>query len=124
MKLANNFLSATALVATSEAVAFGRSVGLDPATMLEVLNASSGRNSATSDKFPNHVLNERFASGFTNSLMTKDVRLYLDAAEELGVASRIASITAAVWANFAAMEPGADFTRMSLFVEGGEPSEG
>ena len=38
MKLANNFLSATALVATSEAVAFGVSEGLDMATMLEVLN--------------------------------------------------------------------------------------
>ena len=79
MKLANNFLSATALAATSEAIAFGVSEGLDMATMLEVLNASSGRSAATADKFPNHVLTGRYASGFTNSLMVKDVQLYLRA---------------------------------------------
>ena len=50
LKLANNFLSATSLAATSEAVAFGLSAGLDLITMLDVLNESSGRNSATSDK--------------------------------------------------------------------------
>jgi 3-hydroxyisobutyrate dehydrogenase-like beta-hydroxyacid dehydrogenase len=124
MKLANNFLSATALAATSEAIAFGRSVGLDLATMLDVLNASSGRNTATSDKFPKNVLNERYASGFSNSLMTKDVRLYLEAAEEHGVASAIASTTASVWGSFAAMDPGADFTRMFPFVEGSRRSGG
>src|SRR5262249_53048721 len=73
MKLANNFLSATALAATSEAVAFGVAEGLDMATMLEVLNGASGRSAASSDKFPNHVLTGRYASGFTNSLMAKDV---------------------------------------------------
>ena len=79
MKLANNFLSATALAATSEAIAFGVAEGLDMAVMLEVLNGSSGRSAATSDKFPNHVLTGRYASGFTNALMAKDVQLYLAA---------------------------------------------
>jgi 3-hydroxyisobutyrate dehydrogenase-like beta-hydroxyacid dehydrogenase len=55
LKLANNFLSATALAATSEAVAFATSVGLDMATVLDVLNVSSGRSTASSDKFVNHV---------------------------------------------------------------------
>ena len=82
MKLANNFLSATTLAATSEAVAFGMSEGLDMATMLEVLNTASGRSAATSDKFPDHVLTGRYDAGFTNSLMAKDVRLYLHAVEE------------------------------------------
>ena len=82
MKLANNFLSATTLVATSEAIAFGLSEGLDMATMLEVLNDASGRSAATSDKFPREVLTGRYAAGFTNSLMAKDVRLYLQAVEE------------------------------------------
>src|SRR5437879_10767648 len=63
MKLANNFLSATALAATSEAIAFGQSVGLSMATMLEVLNAASGQSNATSEKFPNQVLTERYAAG-------------------------------------------------------------
>jgi 3-hydroxyisobutyrate dehydrogenase len=118
LKLANNFLSATALAATSEAVAFGVSAGLDMETMLHVLNASSGQSTATSDKFVNHVLTGRYASGFANSLMAKDLRLYLGAVEELGAPSVLGPLTAAVWERFAADEPGADFTRIYPFVEG------
>jgi 3-hydroxyisobutyrate dehydrogenase len=118
MKLANNFLSATALAATSEAVAFGVSEGLDMATMLEVLNGASGRSAATSDKFPNHVLTGSYASGFTNSLMAKDTDLYLRAVEDNGGAASIAAVTVAIWERFASAEPGADFTRIYPFVEG------
>jgi 3-hydroxyisobutyrate dehydrogenase len=116
LKLANNFLSATALAATSEAIAFGQSVGLDMATMLDVLNASSGQSAATTDKFPHHVLTERYASGFANSLMAKDLRLYLSAVEAEGGPSTLGEVTAAVWERFAAAEPGADFTRIYPFV--------
>jgi len=117
MKLANNFLSATALAATSEAIAFGVAEGLDMATMLEVLNASSGRSAATGDKFPNHVLTGRYASGFTNSLMIKDLRLYLRAVEERDGAAAVGAVTASIWEQFADAEPGADFTRIYPFVE-------
>jgi 3-hydroxyisobutyrate dehydrogenase-like beta-hydroxyacid dehydrogenase len=119
LKLANNFLSATTLAATSEAIAFGLSVGLDMATMLEVLDASSGRSGATNDKFPNHVLTGSYAAGFANSLMAKDVRLYIGAVEAQGGPSVLGHVTADVWERFAAAEPGADFTRIYPFVEGG-----
>ena len=56
MKLANNFLSATAMVATSEAVVMGVKSGLDPAVMIDVINAGSGLNTASRDKFPRSVL--------------------------------------------------------------------
>lgn len=118
MKLANNFLSATALAATSEAVAFGTALGLDMATMLEVLDASSGHNTATSDKFPNHVLTGRYASGFTSSLMAKDVALYLRAVRSQGGPEAVGAVTGAIWERFAADEPGADFTRIYPFVRG------
>jgi 3-hydroxyisobutyrate dehydrogenase-like beta-hydroxyacid dehydrogenase len=111
-------VSATALAATSEAIAFGRSVGLDMGTMLEVLNGSSGRSSATSDKFPNHVLTGRYGSGFTNVLMSKDIALYRRAVEDVAGPSSIGTVTASVWERFAATEPGADFTRIFPFVEG------
>ncbi len=119
LKLANNFLSATALVATSEAVAFGLSVGLDMGTMLEVIDASSGQSAATSDKFPNHVLNGRYAAGFANTLMAKDLKLYLGAVEAQGAPSVLGRVTESVWERFTAAEPGADFTRIYPFVEGG-----
>jgi 3-hydroxyisobutyrate dehydrogenase-like beta-hydroxyacid dehydrogenase len=122
MKLANNFLSATALAAASEAIAFGTSEGLDMATMLEVLDAASGQSAATTDKFPKHVLTGRYSSGFANSLMTKDVQLYLRAVEELDGPASIGAVTASVWEQFATAEPGADFTRIYPFVEGSRPS--
>ncbi|NKQ51479.1 NAD(P)-dependent oxidoreductase [Amycolatopsis sp. K13G38] len=120
LKLANNFLSATALAATSEAVAFGTAAGLDMSTMLTVLDGSSGRNGATGDKFPNHVLTGRYASGFTNSLMSKDVRLYLNAVADQGGRAPVAQAITSVWEGFAAAEPGADFTRIYPYVEGGD----
>jgi 3-hydroxyisobutyrate dehydrogenase len=118
LKLANNFLSATALAATSEAVAFGLSVGIDMGTMLEVLNISSGQSAATNDKFPNHIQTERYASGFANSLMSKDLDLYLGAVDAQGGPAAIGRVTASVWEQFALTEPGADFTRIFPFVQG------
>jgi 3-hydroxyisobutyrate dehydrogenase-like beta-hydroxyacid dehydrogenase len=85
LKLANNLMSAASLAIASEALAMGVKAGLDPAVMLEVINASSGRNSATQDKIAQHVLNRRFDFGFANALSFKDVRLCLDEAEALGV---------------------------------------
>jgi 3-hydroxyisobutyrate dehydrogenase-like beta-hydroxyacid dehydrogenase len=85
LKLLNNLMSATAIAITSEAMAMGVKAGLDPALMLDVLNTSSGRNSATQDKFPRHVLTRGFDFGFSAGLSFKDVRLCLEEAEALGV---------------------------------------
>jgi len=85
VKLANNLMSAASLAIASEAMAMGAKAGVDPAVMIEILNASSGRNSATQDKMPKHVLNRKFDFGFANALSFKDVRLCLDEAEALGV---------------------------------------
>jgi 3-hydroxyisobutyrate dehydrogenase len=116
LKLANNFLSATALAATSEAIAFGLSNGLDMGTMLEVLNTSSGQSAASSDKFVNHVLTGRYASGFTNSLMAKDLQLYLESADALDAPRTLGTVTRALWMRFATEEPAVDFTRIYPFV--------
>jgi 3-hydroxyisobutyrate dehydrogenase-like beta-hydroxyacid dehydrogenase len=85
VKLANNLMSAASLAIAAEALAMGAKAGVDAAVMLEILNASSGRNSATQDKIPRHVLNRKFDFGFANALSFKDVRLCLDEAEALGV---------------------------------------
>ena len=94
MKLANNFLSATALAATSEAVAFGVAHGLDMTTMIEVINVSTGRNSATVDKFPNRILTGTYDAGFSTAHMTKDVGLFVDRSGEVGTANRVSGAVA------------------------------
>jgi 3-hydroxyisobutyrate dehydrogenase len=116
MKLLNNFLSATALAASSEALALGQAYGLDLETMLDVVNVSTGRNSATSDKFPNRVLTGTYDTGFFTHLMAKDVRLFNSVAAEAGTARAVSEAVGAVWNAFEAAMPGSDFSEIWRFV--------
>jgi 3-hydroxyisobutyrate dehydrogenase-like beta-hydroxyacid dehydrogenase len=84
-KLANNLMAAAALVITSEAVAMGVKGGVNAKVLIDIINASSGRNSASEDKFPRAVLPGTFDFGFTTGLSYKDVRLCVDEAEAMGV---------------------------------------
>jgi 3-hydroxyisobutyrate dehydrogenase-like beta-hydroxyacid dehydrogenase len=97
MKLANNFLSATAMVATSEAVVMGVKAGLDPAVMIDVINAGSGLNTASRDKFPRAVLPRSFDFGFATGLMVKDVRLALEEMKSLGLSMEVAEAVGRLW---------------------------
>jgi len=90
-KLLNNFLNAVSLAATAEVMVAGRKAGLDLHRLLEVLNASSGVNFATLNRFPKIVDGDYLEGGLTGKLMTKDVVLYTDLLHELGVASLNAS---------------------------------
>jgi len=111
MKLANNFLSATAMVATSEAVVMGVKSGLDPAVMIDVINAGSGMNTASRDKFPRAVLPRTFDFGFATGLMVKDVRLALDEMKSLGLSMEVAEAVGRLWETVIRdMGPESDFT--------------
>jgi len=111
MKVINNLLSATAITITSEAMVMGVKAGLDPTTMLDVINAGSGRNTATVDKFPRCVVNRRFDFGFTTALLYKDIKLCLDEAEALGVPMIVGNAVRQVMAiGKAAQGPDADIT--------------
>jgi hypothetical protein len=90
MKLCNNFLSAAAMTATSEAMVMGVKAGLDPRVMLDVINSGTGRNTATEDKFGRVVLPRAFNLGFTVGLMTKDLKLCLGEGKALGVPMHVA----------------------------------
>jgi 3-hydroxyisobutyrate dehydrogenase-like beta-hydroxyacid dehydrogenase len=89
MKLANNFLSATAMAATSEAVAMGVKAGLDAQVMIDVINAGSGRTTASDGKFPQAILPRTFNYGFATGLMLKDVRLCAEEAKSLAVPDQV-----------------------------------
>jgi 3-hydroxyisobutyrate dehydrogenase-like beta-hydroxyacid dehydrogenase len=116
MKLLNNVLSATALAATSEAVAFGVAQGLDMAQIIDVLNVSTGRNSATDDKFPNRVLSASYDSGFHTRLMTKDVDLFVSEAVTAGTSAEVIGAVLDVWRAADRAMPDSDFTEIWKFV--------
>ena len=116
MKLLNNYLSAVALAATSEAVSFGLTQGLDMKGMLDVLNASSGQNTATSDKFPNRILPGLYDAQVRNTLMVKDLTLYGENVAVAGTSGDVSRAVLDTWRRFATAEPDADFTRIFPFV--------
>ncbi len=118
MKLANNLLSATAMAATSEAVVFGVKAGLDPAIMIEVINAGSGRNTASQDKFPKAILPRSFDFGFTTGMMYKDVRLCLEEANAAAVPMPVATAVRDLWRRaFEEIGGERDFTTIAQLVE-------
>ena len=117
-KLANNLLAATAMVATSEVMAMGVKAGLDARVLIDIINASSGRNSATQDKFPRAILPRTFDFGFTTGLSYKDVRLCVEEAEAMGVpmvvGGAVREMLAVTRARFGASS---DFTYIAKFLE-------
>jgi 3-hydroxyisobutyrate dehydrogenase-like beta-hydroxyacid dehydrogenase len=117
-KLANNLLAATAMVATSEVMAMGVKAGLDPKVLIDIINASSGRNSATQDKFPRAILPRTFDFGFATGLSYKDVRLCVEEAEAMGVpmvvGGAVREMLAITRARFGA---DSDFTHIAKLLE-------
>lgn len=117
-KLANNLLAASAMVISSEAMVMGVKAGIDPKVLLDIINAGSGRNSATQDKFPRSVLTRTFDFGFATGLSYKDVRLCIDEAEAMGVpmvaGAAVRQMLAVTNAKFG---PNSDFTSITRVVE-------
>ena len=122
VKVLNNFLSATALAASCEAIAFGTKQGIDMKVILDIVNASSGRNSATEDKFLNRILHGRYDAGFAAKLQLKDIRLYLEAARAAGIADDVAGPVVDLWQRMDAAMPGADITDMYRYTQKGRRS--
>lgn len=119
VKLLNNFVSYTGLLAACEAVVVGELAGIDPDQLVGIFSASSGRNSATEDKIPNQVLTGEYNTGFPLALTEKDIRLYTELTEELGTPSLLGNVTRSLIGYARSMEGGdGDMTRVYDFLEG------
>ena len=119
VKILNNFLSGTAMAASTEAVLYGLSQGIDMKTILDVVNVSTGQNTATADKFPKRILTETFDTGFATALLTKDVNLFLDNAREAGTPNKIAQAISEVWDETNEALPGSDITMVYKHLRDG-----
>ena len=89
LKIINNTLYATSMIASCEALVYGVMAGLDAKTMLDVVNVSSGRSFATLERIPQCVLDRSFPLRFTTELLHKDVKMCIDEAEKLGVPMQV-----------------------------------
>ncbi len=118
LKLLNNMLSTTAFAITAEAFVAGVKGGLDPQVMMSVINAGSGKNGATLDKFPKHVLPRTFDFGFPIGSVCKDIGLAVEECQALGVPMWVGSSLRQMW-HVAALQDGGqrDLTELVLDIE-------
>lgn len=110
VKLVNNMLSITGMIAAFEGMVMGAKAGLDPQTMLDIINVSTGRNSATLEKIPSRILPRKFGGHITTGV--KDLGLYISESEELGVPVWMATRALEVFRE--AMENGIDHETMRI----------
>jgi len=96
-KALNNYVSAAGLAAAAEAVAIAERFGIDPNTLVDVLNASTGRNNSTENKLKQFIISGKFNSGFSMALMAKDIRTADELAHQLDVPAPLADEVAAQW---------------------------
>lgn len=117
-KVINNLLGAASVAVVGEALALGVRGGLDPNLLLDVINSSSGRSSASQGVYPRFVLPRTFNLGFRLRLEAKDVALYLEEANRQKVPVPVSSAVGQVWsiANTRAAEED-DFTKFALMIE-------
>jgi 3-hydroxyisobutyrate dehydrogenase len=118
MKALNNLVSAGGFLIGIEALLIGQRFGLDPALMVDVLNASTGMNNSTQKKFKQFVLSRRFDSGFGLDLMIKDLSIALEVGRESGTATPFSALCRELAASAGAMlGPGEDHTAFARFSE-------
>lgn len=117
VKALNNLMSAVHLLASSEAIVAGQAFGLDPAVVLQIVNASTGRSASTEVKWPRYVMTDSFDSGFRLGLMVKDMRTAVALGDGVGVPLELGRCAAALWARAAAALPDAsDHTEIARWV--------
>ena len=97
IKALNNYVSAAGLLAACEAVVAGQRFGLDAGVIVDILNASSGMNNTTKNKFKQHMLSGTYGAGFFTGLMAKDVRTALEVIEATKTSSLLAKPCTEVW---------------------------
>jgi 3-hydroxyisobutyrate dehydrogenase len=86
-KLLNNFLNGVSLASTAEAMIAAKKAGLNLGQVLDVFNHSTGVSYATLHRFPRIIDGDYVEGGLTSELMAKDLRLYLELLQSLGVTS-------------------------------------
>jgi 3-hydroxyisobutyrate dehydrogenase len=116
-KALNNYLGAAGTIAGFEALLVGEKFGLDPKVLIDVINASTGKNSTTERKIPQQVFTGAFASGFQLALMTKDVGIAAGISRSVGVQTPYLRNTLKIWRDAQRkLRAGADHTEMYRYL--------
>jgi len=99
MKALNNFAAAAAYTATAEAMLIGKRFGLDQATMIDIMDVSTGKNFHTQHTMKEHVVGEKYATGFAVGLLAKDVKIAADLGKAMGLDAPVSRLVSDRWAD-------------------------
>jgi 3-hydroxyisobutyrate dehydrogenase-like beta-hydroxyacid dehydrogenase len=118
MKCLNNLITAMTLLATSEGMAVGTRYGLDPAVMIDVLNASTGMSWVSQTHFHQRILSRSFDDPFKLELMVKDMSIAQDLSRSLQVPVALSALGAQLWKKASEeAAPGASISELVRWVE-------
>jgi 3-hydroxyisobutyrate dehydrogenase/2-hydroxy-3-oxopropionate reductase len=90
-KLTQNLILGNLLQAFNEGLVLSTKGGVDPALMLDILNNSAARSGLIAAKAP-AVFKRDFSTNFSVKWLSKDIRLAIDLASELGVPIPLTSL--------------------------------
>lgn len=117
MKALNNYVSAAGLVAACEALRIGEAFGIPGNRVIEVLNSSTGCNNSTKNKLGQYILPESYNSGFSLSLMRKDLQAAMDLADHLKMQLVLGHEVLRIWeVGDKKLGPGADHTAIDQLL--------
>jgi 3-hydroxyisobutyrate dehydrogenase-like beta-hydroxyacid dehydrogenase len=111
-KAINNFVSAAAITALTEALVMAKKAGLSPMKVLEVLKVSSGRSYQAEQALPQFVLTRKFDAGFLLGLMKKDLNIFASLGDDYQTPMFLGNLVHQLW-DVAAREigPQNDYTK-------------
>jgi 3-hydroxyisobutyrate dehydrogenase len=118
MKALNNLVSAAGFLIGVEAMLIGQRFGIDPGTIVDVLNVSTGVNNSTQKKFKQFVLSRKFDAGFGLDLMVKDISIATALAHATGTPAPFAEVCHGLWTQAAeVLGRGRDHTELARYCE-------
>ena len=117
-KLVNNAIGIAGLTIACEAMVMGVKAGLDPKTLLAVVNAGSGRNVATEEKFSRSILPRNFPQDGSIDIGLKDISLYVETLARMGLPSSVGSTILGIWQAAKDAEPARSYSSIVQFFEG------
>ena len=85
-------------LADAEAMLIGKRFGLDQATMIDIMDVSTGKNFHTQHTMKDHVIGEKYATGFAVGLLAKDVKIAADLGKAVGIDAPVSRLISDRWA--------------------------
>lgn len=116
-KMVNNAIGITGFTIACEAMVMGTKAGIDPHLLLDIVNAGSGRNVATEEKFFRSILPRKLGEPGSIDIGVKDISLYVETLAQIGLPARIGAPIMEFWQGAKAENPARGYSSIIEIFE-------